>query len=199
MADWINFFAPNIFALRAGNLPSVHIYPNIEVLDIIDSPSGALMTARAMETETMISADYDCAILCTGFENESVFDSSIVDPELKSRVDTCSDRDRYAVKWDGPKDRMIFVQSQNRQTHGLGDGNFITAPSRNASILNAITGKEIYENFKRSIGGKLKCVAAQNRAIESSLKPGYGALTNAYRSALISSLWVVHMPCGAPL
>src|SRR4030095_15401746 len=77
--------------------------------------------------------------------NESVFDSSIVGPELKSRVDTCSDRDRYAVKWDGPKDRMIFVQSQNRQTHGLGDGNFITAPSRNASILNAITGKEIYE------------------------------------------------------
>jgi lysine/ornithine N-monooxygenase len=96
----------------------VHIYPNIEVLDIIDSPSGALMTARAMETETMISADYDCAILCTGFENESIFDSSIVGPELKSRVDTCSDRDRYAVKWDGPKDRMIFVQSQNRQLMG---------------------------------------------------------------------------------
>jgi lysine/ornithine N-monooxygenase len=39
---------------------------------------------------------------------------------------------------------MIFVQSENRNTHGLGDANFVTAPGRNAAILNAVLGEEIY-------------------------------------------------------
>ena len=125
--------------------PSVHMYPNVEVLDIVDATIGARMTARAIETETIISADYDCVFLCTGFDDESVFESSIVGLELKSRIDTSADREGYAVNWDGPKDRMIFVQSQNTKTHGLGDANLITTPARNASILNAITSEEIYQ------------------------------------------------------
>ena len=40
---------------------------------------------------------------------------------------------------------MIFVQSQNKKTHGLGDTNFVTAAGRNASILNSIAGEEIYK------------------------------------------------------
>lgn len=40
---------------------------------------------------------------------------------------------------------MIFVQSQNKKTRGLGDVNFITAAGRNASILNSIAGEEIYK------------------------------------------------------
>ena len=49
------------------------------------------------------------------------------------------------MTWDGPSDRMIFVQSQNRDTHGLGDSSFVTAPGRNAAILNSIAGREIYK------------------------------------------------------
>ena len=55
------------------------------------------------------------------------------------------DRDGYAVTWDGPPDRMIFVQSQNKVTHGLGDASFVTAAGRNAAILNSIAGREIYK------------------------------------------------------
>ena len=40
---------------------------------------------------------------------------------------------------------MIFVQSQNKATHGLGDASFVMAPGRNAAILNSITGREIYK------------------------------------------------------
>jgi lysine/ornithine N-monooxygenase len=40
---------------------------------------------------------------------------------------------------------MIFVQSQNRETHGLGDASFITAAARNAAILNSIAGRQIYK------------------------------------------------------
>ena len=49
------------------------------------------------------------------------------------------------MTWDGPPDRMIFVQSQNKITHGLGDASFVTAAGRNAAILNSIAGREIYK------------------------------------------------------
>jgi lysine/ornithine N-monooxygenase len=44
---------------------------------------------------------------------------------------------------------MIFVQSENRKTHGIGDANFVTAPGRNAYILNAIAGKDVYRMSDR--------------------------------------------------
>ena len=64
--------------------------------------------------------------------------------KLEGRIDKNDESNGYAIAWDGPPDRMIFVQSQNKMTHGLGDANFVTAPARNACILNSITGKEIY-------------------------------------------------------
>jgi lysine/ornithine N-monooxygenase len=73
-----------------------------------------------------------------------VLDSDLVGPQLKSRVSDKDDRNGYAVAWDGPEDRMIFVQSQNKNTHGLGDANFVTAPGRNAEIINLTAQQEIY-------------------------------------------------------
>jgi lysine/ornithine N-monooxygenase len=83
--------------------------------------------------------------LCTGLDNETILESSIIGPELKRRLHKNQDRDGYAVTWDGPPDRTIFVQSQNEVTHGLGDTSFVTAAGRNAAILNSIAGREIYK------------------------------------------------------
>jgi lysine N6-hydroxylase len=124
--------------------PSVHMHPNIEVLEIHDEAKGVLVTARALSTGQTSVDDYDCVILCTGFEDKTVFDSPMIGAELKRRISNNEDPNGYAIAWDGPSDRMIFVQSQNKKTHGLGDTNFVTAPGRNACILNSITGKEIY-------------------------------------------------------
>ena len=73
-------------------------------------------------------------------DEEATFDSPILGPELTSRISKDEAADGYAIAWDGPKDRMIFIQSQNKKTHGLGDASFVTAPKRNASILNSVTG-----------------------------------------------------------
>jgi hypothetical protein len=43
-----------------------------------------------------------------------VFDSLMIGPQLKSRIGRRDDRLDYAVPWDGPLDRMIFVQSENK-------------------------------------------------------------------------------------
>jgi lysine N6-hydroxylase len=124
--------------------PSVHMQPNTEVLEIQDEAKGAIVTARALSTGQTSVDVYDCVILCTGLNDETVFDSPIIGAQLKCRISKNEEPNGYAIAWDGPHDRMIFVQSQNKKTHGLGDADFVTAPGRNASILNSITGKEIY-------------------------------------------------------
>jgi lysine N6-hydroxylase len=124
--------------------PSVHVQANTEVLEIHDETNGARVTARSLPTgETRVEV-FDCVILCTGLDDETVFHSPIIGAQLKSRISQNEVSSGYAIAWDGPSDRMIFVQSQNTLTHGLGDASFVTAAARNACILNAITGQEIY-------------------------------------------------------
>jgi lysine N6-hydroxylase len=127
-----------------GNVPSVHVQANTEVLEIVEDAKGASVTMRALPTGQTNSDTYDCVILCTGLDEDTVLDSPLIGPELRGRISNSEAPDGFALAWDGPKDRMIFIQSHNRKTHGLGDASFVTAPGRNASILNSITGKLIY-------------------------------------------------------
>jgi lysine N6-hydroxylase len=133
------------FASSGMGSPSVHMQSNTEVLEIRDEAKGAVVTARALATDQTSAEVYDCVILCTGFDDKSVLDSPIVGAQLKRRISKNAEPNGYAISWDGPRDRMIFVQSENKKTHGLGDTNFVTAPGRNASILNSIAGEEIYK------------------------------------------------------
>jgi lysine N6-hydroxylase len=124
--------------------PTIHMQLNLEVIEVREDSEAAVVTARDLQSGETPGTLYSCVVLCTGFEDRSVFDSAIIGPGLKSRIARPDDRRGYAVVWDGPDDRMIFVQSENAKTHGLGDANFVTAPGRNACILNAILDKEIY-------------------------------------------------------
>ena len=125
--------------------PTVHVQPNTEVVEARENPSGVSVKASIVSTGKTDVADYDCVILCTGLDDETILESSVIGPELRRRIEKNQDRTGYAVTWDGPSDRMIFVQSQNKDTHGLGDSSFVTAPGRNAAILNSIAGREIYK------------------------------------------------------
>ena len=125
--------------------PVVHVQANTEVVETREDPTGVSVTARIASTGKTNVAVYDCVILCTGLDDETILESSIIGPELRRRLHKIQDRDGYAVTWDGPPDRMIFVQSQNKATHGLGDASFVTAAGRNAAILNSIAGREIYK------------------------------------------------------
>jgi len=125
--------------------PIVHAQANTEVVETREESAGVSVTARIISTGRTDVVVYDCVILCTGLDDETILDSSIIGAELRRRLHRHQDRDGYAVTWDGPPDRMIFVQSQNKVTHGLGDASFVTAAGRNAAILNSITGREIYK------------------------------------------------------
>ncbi|HET9936602.1 MAG TPA: SidA/IucD/PvdA family monooxygenase [Methyloceanibacter sp.] len=125
--------------------PTVHVQANTEVVEVRENPSGVSVKASIVSAGKTDVADYDCVILCTGLDDETILESSVIGPELRRRIEKNQDRTGYAVTWDGPSDRMIFVQSQNKDTHGLGDSSFVTAPGRNAAILNSIAGREIYK------------------------------------------------------
>jgi lysine N6-hydroxylase len=125
--------------------PAVHVQANTEVVETSEKLSGISVTLHIISTGKMDVVLYDCVILCTGLDDETILESSIIGPELTRRLHKNQDRNGYAVTWDGPADRMIFVQSQNKATHGLGDANFVTAAGRNAAILNSIAGREIYK------------------------------------------------------
>ena len=125
--------------------PVVHLQANTEVVETREEPAGVSVTTHIVSTGKTDVVVYDCVILCTGLDDETILESSIIGPELRRRLHKKQDRDGYAVTWDGPRDRMIFVQSQNKATHGLGDTSFVTAAGRNAAILNSIVGREIYK------------------------------------------------------
>lgn len=136
--------------------PVVHVQANTEVVETREESAGVSVSARIRSTGKTDVVVYDCVILCTGLDDENILDSSIIGPELRSRLHENQDRDGYAVTWDGPRDRMIFVQSQNKVTHGLGDASFVTAAGRNAAILNSIAGHEIYKIDERDLLVALK-------------------------------------------
>jgi lysine N6-hydroxylase len=124
--------------------PIVHVQANTELLEARDEPAGVSVKTRIVSTGKTDVAIYDSVILCTGLDDETILESSVIGPELRRRLQKTQDRAGYAVTWDGPADRMIFVQSQNKDTHGLGDASFVTAAGRNAAILNSIAGRELY-------------------------------------------------------
>ena len=102
--------------LSSPGAASVHMQSNTEVLEIRDEVNGALVTVRALATGQTSKAVYDCAILCTGFDDKAILDSAIIGAQLKRRISNNEAPNGYAIAWDGPPDRMIFVQSQNRDT-----------------------------------------------------------------------------------
>ena len=125
--------------------PAVHVEANTEVLEAREGSAGVSVKVRIVSTGKTNDLNYDCVILCTGVDDETILESSVIGPELKRRLQKNQNQDGYAVTWDGPPDRMIFVQSQNKDMHGLGDASFVTAAGRNAAILNSIAGREIYK------------------------------------------------------
>ncbi len=125
--------------------PVVHVRANTEIVETSEESNGVAVTAHIVSTGKTDVVVYDCVVLCTGLDDGTILESSIIGPELRRRLHENQDRQGYAVSWDGPPDRMIFVQSQNKATHGLGDASFVTAAGRNAAILNSIAGRDIYK------------------------------------------------------
>ncbi len=94
---------------------SVSMHPNTEDQEIRGEKDGAAVTARILATGDTSVEVYDLVILCTGFDDCSVFETAMIGDELKRRISTNENPCGYAIAWDGPQDRKVFLQSQNKK------------------------------------------------------------------------------------
>lgn len=125
-----------------GHDDLVALYPNREVTGVSRAPGGAwLLTLGHNDHPGMTeSTELDVVIWATGFAPAS---TDFLDP-IKGRLERDGDEykidSNFAVQWDGPADRNIFLQNGARGQRGLADPNLSLNAWRSQRILDRLRG-----------------------------------------------------------
>ena len=121
------------------------MHPNTEVLEIRGEKDGAAVTARILATGDTSVEVYDLVILCTGFDDCSVFETAMIGDELKRRISTNENPCGYAIAWDGPQrpQDIPSIAEQKKPRHRRCEFYFCTRQER--VDLEFDSGKEIYK------------------------------------------------------
>lgn len=120
----------------------VALYPNRQVTGVTRAPAGAWHLALTHNEHPGVaeSTELDVVIWATGFTQAPM---DFLDP-IKARLDREGDEfkidNSFAVQWDGPPDRNIFVQNAARGQRGLADPNLSLNAWRSQRILDRIRG-----------------------------------------------------------
>jgi len=87
----------------------------------------------------------DILILATGYRYRlpACFTPLLSQVELDSEGFPKLQAD-YAVRWNGPSDRRIYMQNAGRNSHGIADAQLSLAAWRSAVIANSLSGREVY-------------------------------------------------------
>ncbi|MGP3980918.1 lysine N(6)-hydroxylase/L-ornithine N(5)-oxygenase family protein [Streptomyces sp. KR80] len=87
----------------------------------------------------------DVIVLSTGYHYESPACLAPIENRL-ARTDGLFDIDEnYAIKWDGPENRKIYLQNGARHARGSADPNLSLLAWRSARIINDLVGYSRYE------------------------------------------------------
>jgi len=133
----------NIYTHRFinGATDLVALYPNRAVMQIEGSTNGWELTLRHNDKPDLISLlRADVVIWATGFQAVRMdFLAPIADRLEMKESEYCIDED-FAVPWDGPADRQIFMQNAARRQRGLADPNLSLLAWRSQRILDRLLG-----------------------------------------------------------
>jgi lysine N6-hydroxylase len=125
-----------------NNADLVALYPNRQVTRVTSVTSGAwhLALANNDHPDAAESTELDVVIWATGFIPAP---TNFLDP-IKARLEREGDEYKidssFAIKWDGPEDRNIFVQNAARGQRGLADPNLSLNAWRSQRILDRLRG-----------------------------------------------------------
>lgn len=145
-----------------GNVDLVGLYPNREVTDVCSGLYGSWqVTSRHNDRpESFEVFEADLVIWATGFRPTP---KDFLDP-IADRLERDGDELRidedYAVHWDGPDDRRVFIQNAARGQRGLADPNL---------SLNAWRSQRIADRL-----GMVSSIEQLPSFIEWSSKPPLG-------------------------
>jgi lysine N6-hydroxylase len=120
----------------------VALYPSRQVTRVTRAPGGAwhLTLAHNDDPSVMESTELDVVIWATGFVPAPMDFLDPVKPRLEREGDEFKIDNSFAVQWDGPANRNIFVQNAARGQRGLADPNLSLNAWRSQRILDRLRG-----------------------------------------------------------
>jgi lysine N6-hydroxylase len=125
-----------------GHDDLVALYPNRQVTGVARAPGGAwhLTLGHNDQPGSVESTELDVVVWATGFTPAPM---DFLDP-IKARLEREGDEykidNNFAVQWDGPADRAIFIQNAARGQRGLADPNLSLNAWRSQRILDRLRG-----------------------------------------------------------
>jgi lysine N6-hydroxylase len=133
-----------IYVLRFinGAEDLVELYPNRTVTGVAGCYASGWDVIVANNDQTGVSehVEGDVIIWATGFQPARMdflapIASRLERDDCEYKIDSC-----FAVSWDGPADRGIFLQNAARQQRGLADPNLSLIAWRSQRILDRLLG-----------------------------------------------------------
>ena len=88
----------------------------------------------------MENVELDVVIWATGFRPTPLNFLNPIESRLERTGDEYKIDENFAIQWDGPADRNIFIQNAAREQRGLADPNLSLNAWRSQRILDRLRG-----------------------------------------------------------
>ncbi|MDT4994609.1 MAG: lysine N6-hydroxylase [Actinoplanes sp.] len=121
----------------------VALLPNRTVTDV-SGGDGGCWTVTAVNNdlpELLERVEVDTIVWATGFRSAAMDFLAPIGGRLEREGDEYRIDQNFAVQWDGPSDRSIFVQNAAREQRGLADPNLSLVAWRSQRILDRLLGQ----------------------------------------------------------
>ncbi|MCX5011187.1 MULTISPECIES: lysine N(6)-hydroxylase/L-ornithine N(5)-oxygenase family protein [unclassified Streptomyces] len=126
-----------------GNSDLVGLHPNRDVVAVEESPVGGWDLTVRHNDEPGAPAEHfdaDVVVWATGFRPARMDFLAPIADRLERDGDELRIDEDFAVRWDGPADRSIFVQNAARGQRGLADPNLSLNAWRSRRIADRLCG-----------------------------------------------------------
>ncbi|WP_067822004.1 lysine N(6)-hydroxylase/L-ornithine N(5)-oxygenase family protein [Nocardia inohanensis] len=120
----------------------IGLYPNRDVVDVTRVGEQLMVAVRHRdETDLLEHFETDLIVWATGYRPAALdFLAPLADRLERDGAEYAVDAD-FAVRWDGPPDRNIFLQNAVRGQRGLADPNLSLNAWRSGRIIDRIRGE----------------------------------------------------------
>ncbi|PYZ92360.1 ornithine monooxygenase [Salipaludibacillus keqinensis] len=134
------------------NEPNVNIQANTEIKEIEKGSKGYIVHCHQWQQEESFTLTVDKVVLATGYQPSTPKWMQKFDKLIKWDADG-----RYAVTRDyrlvfkKERPHQIFTLTNLEHSHGPGATNLALSVQRNITIINQLTGKEVYPEQRNSV------------------------------------------------
>lgn len=146
-----------------GNVDLVGLYPNREVVDVATGLYGGwqISTRHNDDRGAVEQFEADVVIWATGFRPTRMDFLAPIAHRLERDGEELRIDEDYAVHWDGPEDRRVFVQNAARGQRGLADPNLSLNAWRSQRIADRLGKVSSNEQFPSFIEWSTKPAGSQ--------------------------------------